>query len=319
MDENIVPMPSPLDRLADQIRADLGRQDHGREEWIEATLDLCHHLAEARAEIRTDVDFGRWCETQGFDLNPHDRAAAIEMGRHLEQARQVLQVTERRSIRYIYDREFRIGHVAKPPPLPTPQRDPEPVPTVRRKLTPEVRERVAAKLVEGLPYQQIADAVTAAMPDGEGISVTVVKTVKAELDAGGLDLDTSGLSKSRQEQFDRALRAARIKIRAEVEAEVNAEVRKAYEEIFIPHAIQRAEWAERILATHRGLMSRADYRKILSCLHPDSMADPERKARFGEAFQTFRDLEDVLVKADAPTMAGSLPKTVGELLARRRR
>src|SRR4051794_40851020 len=85
--------PQPLDRLAEMIRADLERLDQSREAWVAAMLNLCQHLAEARVQMKDNYAFGHWCDEQGFGLSHQDRAAAIEMGRHPEDARQVLQLT----------------------------------------------------------------------------------------------------------------------------------------------------------------------------------------------------------------------------------
>ena len=65
---------------------------------------------------------------------------------------------------------------------------------------------------------------------------------------------------------------------------------------------------------------RKEYRKILGCLHPDAVEDPERKPRFEEAFQLFKrykarlvdDSEQADVKRDS-----TLPRTVEEMLARK--
>ena len=67
-------------------------------------------------------------------------------------------------------------------------------------------------------------------------------------------------------------------LRAEIEAEVRAELRRIYDEHILPETNRKHERAERIIAGFKGLMSRADYRKVLSCLHPDSMADEGSQA-----------------------------------------
>src|SRR5262245_56619366 len=108
---------APLVRLADKIRGDLSRRTESREQWIEATLDLCIHLAEARAQFKADIEFGQWCGENGFGdnvLNKDDRAAAIAMGGHLDETPDVLQLTDRRSLQHIYRHECRFRHATKP-------------------------------------------------------------------------------------------------------------------------------------------------------------------------------------------------------------
>ena len=60
------------------------------------------------------------------------------------------------------------------------------------------------------------------------------------------------------------------------------------------------------------------YRKILGCLHTNNV-DESRKARFAVAFQAFKELEDVLVKPEEVKPSAPLPKTLGELLAMRKK
>jgi hypothetical protein len=67
-------------------------------------------------------------------------------------------------------------------------------------------------------------------------------------------------------------------------------------------------------------MSRADYRKILRCVHPDTGAHVSDANR-NEAFRLFTQLEARLVddaeQADLKRVS-TLPKTVEEMLARRK-
>jgi hypothetical protein len=333
MPVEIIQMPTSLDRLADQIRADLERRDQSWEGWIETTLDLCQHLAEARAAIRDNITFNQWCNRQGFRLNDDDRAAAVAIGKDIAKARAVLERTERRSLRYIHKLEYGPRYVAKnkakltrpdPPAPPPPRPRSPPRPARRTKLTDDMREQVAGRLVAGEPQADIVRAVNTGRADKDKISVTVVKTVKAELDAGLIaDPNTSVLSATKQQQFDRALRAARIQLRAELLDEVREEVRKTWEEVFLPHHREQREFAERIIAGRKGVMSRAEYRKLLACLHPDSITDDDRKPRYVEAFQLVRRLEGVLVKPDPESVQGAhsrpLPATLAELMAARKR
>lgn len=109
-------MPTDQSSLATLIKSDLNRMDNGHGEWIDGAYSLCIHLVEARKSHPVNTEFGRWCEDNGFGedkLNPRDRAAAIAMGHDPEALRACLESTNRTSIRYIYDNEFRLGHVAK--------------------------------------------------------------------------------------------------------------------------------------------------------------------------------------------------------------
>src|SRR6188508_2733945 len=109
MTDNVLPLPTRIERLVKLIQSDLARQANGDREWIEGSYDLCLHLVELREQYPGDAEFGRACEGHGFGksvLNHQTRAAAIAMGREPEALQQCLEATERRSIRVIYEQEF---------------------------------------------------------------------------------------------------------------------------------------------------------------------------------------------------------------------
>jgi hypothetical protein len=212
MDVVVTPLSSPLERLADQIRSDLDRREQGREAWIIATLDLCQHLAEARAEITSDIDFGRWCEAQSFRLNAHDRAAAIQMGQHIPEARPVLEQTERRSLRLIYDLECRFGSDAIPPPVTaTKPKAPRPSRTMA-----EIREDIASGLLAGKSQLTVECEINLALPKKERIGPAIVRRVRAEL------LGEGKLPDPAKAKIDRL----RAEFRAEIAAEMEATIRQ---------------------------------------------------------------------------------------------
>jgi N6-adenosine-specific RNA methylase IME4 len=135
-----------------------------------------------------------------------------------------------------------------------------------------------------------------------------------ELDRREAASDPSSFAPTTKKQFDRAVRKAV----AEREAEIRAEVHRAYNETIIPHSIDRAEYADEFFATRNGVMTRDDFRKIVSCLHPDTASPPWRE-RCGEAFALFKSFERLLVKPEPPEVRPSdLPRTIEELLKRRK-
>jgi hypothetical protein len=120
--------------------------------------------------------------------------------------------------------------------------------------------------------------------------------------------------RERQERGQPAVsdRRARAALLAEVRAEVAAEFY-----VYMQRWKERVTHADRILAAYKGVISRADFRKIKACLHPDH----NTFAHAAEALQIFSELEQVLVKPEAPVMSGAalLPASVGEMMARRKR
>ena len=135
-EENVVPMPTPRERLIMQMKVDLalckeGRRDvkAGRLKWNAGVKALCVHLAQLRLMFSADIEFGRYLEANGFGkdvLNHQDRAAAVAMGQDPDALDTVLATTTRWSIQHIYANEFRFTHVSKPTdeePEPQPEED----------------------------------------------------------------------------------------------------------------------------------------------------------------------------------------------------
>jgi hypothetical protein len=107
-DNNVIQMPEPLETIGQRIDAAYERAQHGREEWIEGTLDLAQAFADARARFPSNNEFGAWCGRNGHDHVSHqDRAALISMAENLPLARIVLEETERRSWQLIWAQEMK--------------------------------------------------------------------------------------------------------------------------------------------------------------------------------------------------------------------
>lgn len=309
------PATARLEGLADQIRDDLGRREHGREEWIAATIDLCRHLAEARARLPSNEAFGQWCEAQRFGLGHQDRAAAIQMGQHMAEARPVLEQTERRSLQHIYAKEFRLTQMSNSPDDDGVQKPNPTKPPPRHEKRADERQHQAS-----INLRPEVWAAFKAQAEAQGVSAAA-RLGELATEAASLPTDLDERPTPAKARFDKALREARIEIRAE-EAEVaRREIRRIFDEHVLPEVNKKHERAERIIAGYKGLISRADYRKLLACLHPDSAPDEARKARFAEAFQIVKDLEELLVKPEpkpANPAVRPLPKTAAELYALRR-
>jgi hypothetical protein len=125
-------------------------------------------------------------------------------------------------------------------------------------------------------------------------------------------LDPADMQKTMLRRYEAAIRKARQEIREELRQEVYREL-----DVFVRNAKERYERANRIIAAHKGVMSKGAFRRIKAALHPD-----HNKSRFAaETMQMFSDLEDVLVKPEEPIRdsgAPPLPTTAAELMARRR-
>ena len=298
--------PQGLDALTDQIKDDIDRREQGKDQWVEATISLCQHLAEARGKFKDNISFGQWFDDSSIQLNEHDRAAAIAMGKQIEIARQVLETTERRSLKQIHGKEFnRLVHVDK---TPKPKKTNE---KLEKALHAYDRRKQAG---EELTYEAIQQEA--------GVSSTPVRRAIAmrEAEAKASTDATVSLSASAKEKLQAAIRREMKRLELETETRVIEETKRRIEEWHLPNYMKLLRTVEDMLKFKRGLMSRADYRKILRCVHPDTGAHVSDANR-NEAFRLFTQLEARLVddaeQADLKRVS-TLPKTVEELLARRK-
>jgi hypothetical protein len=78
------------------------------EGWIEGSFNLAVGLAEAKRRIPGNRDFSIWLmDNELEEINYHDRAALINMGQHPKLLRIVLQETESKSYRLIWEDDMR--------------------------------------------------------------------------------------------------------------------------------------------------------------------------------------------------------------------
>jgi hypothetical protein len=294
-------MSGLLDRLAFQIRDYLSRDGGSRKECIEIKIGLCRSLAEARDQFLNKMEFGRWCSRNGFGasvLEIHDRSAAISMGREPAVLRACLENTKRNSLRLIYSKEFD-GYRQTPTPPKEHARSPE-------------RER-AIKACSALAEKGInptLEAIQRIANVSESPARIALFWYQEERRRQRDLFRSDEIPDTMQCRYEESLNAARQQIRKEIEAEVCT----AYD-ILIQSWKLQVEEAAKILDSHKGVISRADFRKIRACLHPDHC----NSIHAAEALNVFSELEAVLVKPDRPPYSGlPLPTTGRELLARRR-
>lgn len=307
--DNVFALPGRVERLVKAIQSDLQRQAKGDRDWIEASCDLCLHLAELRDAFKADIEFGRACEANGFgeDVLDHaTRAAAIAMGREPEALRACLEATKRHSLRLIYREEFsRFSSGAKP------------------------KRASAAKRPIGKKEQHALDVFDEMQADG----LTITKQTLAERAGVSHGTADRAIFKRKTEAETRPiepldLEAAPASVRERMEAWrraetkrlrtiIHAELKVEYDfsgDLWVRQVWERAAWAEKILAASQGVMSKAEYQTIVKCLHPDTTPDQALKA---EAFRLFTQHKDVLLKPEVTFSGPPLP-SLGELLARRR-
>lgn len=129
-------------------------------------------------------------------------------------------------------------------------------------------------------------------------------------------VDPQTLSSTAQEKLDTAIRQYRTQLDYEYQEKLikmNAQTRN---ELYIPK-LEKLAW-DIDVARRKGIMSGAEFRTIWSCLHPDSRISVTTE-KLAEAFRIFERLKMMLLSsADAPA-SDLLPKTVADLLARRKK
>lgn len=305
-------LPGSLDRLAIQIKRAIARRETGIGEWIEGSIELCLRLAEARLRCVANIEFGQWCTNNGFGkdiLNMHDRAAAIAMGNDPQALRKCLEATERRSLQYIYKHDFpRFACISKTAKSPRKS-------SRRQNVTFDLdaaREVIRPLIEEDLPISRgkLADLLD--------VSVSVIHMADlmergrleglAEAEIKPLSIDE--MKPAMQNRYKAALRIATEQIRTQIKAQIDAEY-----VVYLKHWKARVARADRIIASHRGVMSHNDFRIVLAGLHPDH----NTFAQASTAFELFKRLEPVLVRSETPELAGPpVPTTVAEMMARRK-
>ena len=120
------------------------------------------------------------------------------------------------------------------------------------------------------------------------------------------------LSLSAQQKLESAIKQHRQKLDRDFDAAVLAEGRKYLERVS-PSLLQREHLADRIIRMRKGVMTRATYKLILTCLHPDWVTDPKQKRRYENAFSEFTKLEKCLLsEKESPTNIPRMPTTAAE-------
>lgn len=96
--------------MIEVIKSDYERWKKADADWVDATLELAKHLAEARRERSSNEEFSAWldrdCGLSG-KINKDDRIGFIQIGKNLELARIIIEEGKSRSINLI-GREIKI-------------------------------------------------------------------------------------------------------------------------------------------------------------------------------------------------------------------
>jgi hypothetical protein len=116
--EHLAIVKANLDAAWAKVEDATYQEAEGTNRWIEGTLGLVTNLVDARERLG-DQAFGLWLTENGYGedrLPRHHRQALLNMGLDLKVTREVLSQTERRSWRYIWEKEIqpRLPYAGQP-------------------------------------------------------------------------------------------------------------------------------------------------------------------------------------------------------------
>lgn len=100
-------------------------------------------------------------------------------------------------------------------------------------------------------------------------------------------------------RVERTLKQERKKLEKTIGERVEAGVQQFIQVKLAPRYGRRIELAEQIIAARKGIMTKSQYRKILSVLHPDVATDEAQKAKLAAVFDLFKSFEAVLLEPKA--------------------
>lgn len=138
-------------------------------------------------------------------------------------------------------------------------------------------------------------------------------------------IDPATLAMSAQEKLAAAIRQEKKKLETEFMKAVLLEVKKRIEQTVLPHYRKEQAEFQKVIKSRKGVMTKAEFKLVLTCLHPDRIAafisDAGLKKRFADAYHLINDLEVVLLdETQHPTGPGfEMPSTYEELMALKRK
>jgi hypothetical protein len=119
--ENVHTLPTKSEVIAKKIHQAITGLHKADADWRENAIALCEQVAAAKTLYPRTKEFGAWWDAQDFGLNADTRAALVAMGQDIGRAREVLAVTDRRSIEQVYRNDFQLRDIPKSPATKEPK------------------------------------------------------------------------------------------------------------------------------------------------------------------------------------------------------
>ena len=296
-EDNIAYLPDRLERAAKLIREGAALYGKGREQLMDGLMKICAGAAAAREANQSDQAFGAWWDAQDFrringkPFNEHERAAAVAMGSNPGRLHEILSQTSRISLLEIYRHEWRFEDSSKP------RRGRK----SNRKLSEDtiqakVRDWALARFAKG----QSATRGEAMREFGIGEHPAQLGVAEAKAFWAGREAQAEKVAETTEEEnlaaakekfsekskitLSEAIRIAKAKLHKSFEQTVNAEVRKRIataDDAVRKHLTEARKEIEflRRNARSKGVFTKAEFRQLQMCCHPDTSASPETKAK----------------------------------------
>ena len=183
-------------------------------------------------------------------------------------------------------------------------------PERRKNMLPDAETAAHSILDEGKTYAEVELET--------GLSSTVLRSAVAREEGARREpvIAPELLAMTAREKLEAAIRQHKRKLDIEFDLRIRAELKRYLDDVALPSYLKDITNLERSIRERKGVMDRITYRKILSCLHPDRVADPGLKKRYEEAFRLFTELEKrVLNEKESPTQfRRDVPRTYEELM-----
>jgi hypothetical protein len=196
-DNNVISMPTSLQKLAEQLRADVALVAQAQEQCVKGMMQLAQHLREARERFPSNIAFGVWLEQEQVNVGHDDRAAFIAMAVEPEIFREVLiEQSERFQAKTIWrksENRFRLQSKTTNQDFQSAQTDCEPSTT---------------------PIQSVSPSQEVTEPAGSPVSANCDDVWRAAFKAAAVEprYQLAGSSKDRNKPLQNAKNAALVKL-----------------------------------------------------------------------------------------------------------
>lgn len=328
--DNVVQMPTRTDPVADEIRSHIEGMKNAECDWRDHAIALCACVAAAKARYPKTKDFGVWWDAQGFDLNHQTRAALVAMGQDLDRAREVLAVTERRSLELVYRSEFQVTSARKSQNAgkaksKSEKLKPEDGITENNKVA-DIADTLLADLEDGVPFPSAEEIKTrfscGIKTASNGLftaryGLRIAKAAPAVV-AGGAAPVADDLSADEKSKVERIV-AREVKKKLDAlqkgfQQAVQAEYKKL---VAIAHANWKAklDFADKYASDVRREkypLTKKQFKELLFFTHPDRQ-EGTLKDRAAEIFSIVKDKQDSLVMPEPPVGGPEFPATPDDL------